>query len=77
MIEGVSKVVIEVEDQDRARAFWTEKLAFELVQDTSYGDERWVEVRPPDKTGPRPQPASGQAAERVRHAADVERLLRL
>jgi lactoylglutathione lyase len=49
VIEGVSKVVIEVEDQDRALRFWTEKLGFELVQDTPSGDERWLEVRTPDK----------------------------
>jgi lactoylglutathione lyase len=49
VIEGVSKVVVEVEDQDRALAFWTATQGFELVQDTAYGDERWVEVRTPDK----------------------------
>jgi lactoylglutathione lyase len=49
MIGGVSKVVIEVEDQARALGFWTETLGFELVQDTTYGEERWVEVRTPDK----------------------------
>jgi predicted enzyme related to lactoylglutathione lyase len=48
MIEGVSKVVIEVEDQDRARAFWTGTLGFGLVQDVPYGEERWLEVEPPD-----------------------------
>jgi lactoylglutathione lyase len=49
VIEGVSKVVIEVDDQARALAFWTETLGFELQQDTPYGEERWVEVRTPDK----------------------------
>ena len=49
MIEGVSKVVIEVDDQTRALSFWTERLGFELYQDTPYGEERWVEVRTPDK----------------------------
>jgi predicted enzyme related to lactoylglutathione lyase len=48
VIEGVSKVVIDVEDQDRALAFWTEKLGFRLVQDTPYGEERWLEVGTPD-----------------------------
>jgi predicted enzyme related to lactoylglutathione lyase len=48
MIIGVSKVVIEVNDQDRAKAFWTETMGFELVQETPYGDERWLEVRSPD-----------------------------
>jgi predicted enzyme related to lactoylglutathione lyase len=49
VIDGVSKVVIEVEDQDRALAFWTGKLRFELHQDLTYGEERWVEVRTPDQ----------------------------
>ena len=49
MIAGVSKVVIEVDDQARALGFWTERLGFELHQDTTYGEERWVEVRTPDR----------------------------
>lgn len=49
MIEGVNKVVIEVVDQDRALQFWTENMGFSLVQDARYGDERWIEVRTPDK----------------------------
>jgi lactoylglutathione lyase len=48
VIAGVSKVVIEVDDQARALRFWTETMGFELNQDTTYGDERWVEVRTPD-----------------------------
>ena len=51
MISGVSKVVVDVDDQDRAKAFWTDVMGFELVQDTPYGDDgtRWLEVRTPDK----------------------------
>jgi lactoylglutathione lyase len=65
MIRGVAQVVIEVEDQDRAKTFWTETLGFELAQDAPYGEERWLEVRTPDKAvtvvlavrhGPTPQP---------------------
>jgi lactoylglutathione lyase len=48
VITGVSKVVIEVEDQDRALGFWTKTMGFELVEDAPYGDERWLEVRSPD-----------------------------
>ncbi len=48
MIGGVSKVVIDVEDQERAKAFWTETMGFELAQDATYGEERWLEVRTPD-----------------------------
>jgi lactoylglutathione lyase len=49
MIEGVSKVVIEVDDQARALRFWTETMGFELYRDMTYGAERWVEVRTPDE----------------------------
>ena len=50
MINGVSNVGIEVDDQDRAKAFWVETMGFELVQDTPYkGGARWLEVRTPDK----------------------------
>jgi lactoylglutathione lyase len=49
MISGVSKVVIEVEDQDRAKEFWTETMGFGLVQDVPYEEERWLEVRSPDR----------------------------
>ena len=49
MIEGVQKLVVEVEDQDRARRFWTEAMGFTLAQDSPYGDERWLEVRTPDR----------------------------
>ena len=49
MIGGVTKVGVDVEDQDRAKAFWIQAMGFDLVQDTSYGDERWLEVRTPDK----------------------------
>jgi lactoylglutathione lyase len=49
VIEGVQKLVVEVEDHDRARRFWTEAMQFELVRDVLYGEERWLEVRTPDK----------------------------
>jgi predicted enzyme related to lactoylglutathione lyase len=48
VIEGVSKAVIEVEDQDRALEFWTETMGFTLIQDAPYGEERWLEVKTPD-----------------------------
>ena len=36
-----------VGDQDEALAWYTEKLGFELRQDVSYGDWRWVSVGAP------------------------------
>jgi predicted enzyme related to lactoylglutathione lyase len=49
MISGISKVVIPVDDQERAKQFWTRRMGFELRRDESYGDERWIEVSPPDR----------------------------
>jgi catechol 2,3-dioxygenase-like lactoylglutathione lyase family enzyme len=38
---------LPVTDQDRAKAFYVDKLGFELVADTAMGpDQRWVQVRP-------------------------------
>jgi catechol 2,3-dioxygenase-like lactoylglutathione lyase family enzyme len=43
MISGVSKVVLLVDDQQRAKEFWTNRMGFELRRDESCGDERWIE----------------------------------
>jgi predicted enzyme related to lactoylglutathione lyase len=48
MISGVRKVIVPVEDQERAKAFWTERVGFATVRDETYGEERWIEVAPPD-----------------------------
>jgi predicted enzyme related to lactoylglutathione lyase len=48
MITGVSKVVVAVDDQELSREFWTSQVGFELLRDESYGDERWIELRPPE-----------------------------
>ena len=44
MIKGVQKLVVEVEDQDRALRFWTGAVGFEVAQDVSYGEERWLDL---------------------------------
>jgi lactoylglutathione lyase len=49
MVTGVHQVVLYVDDQQRAKRFWTEKMGFELVQDAPYGEgQRWIEVVTPD-----------------------------
>ncbi|MQA11973.1 MAG: glyoxalase [Pseudonocardiaceae bacterium] len=49
MIRGVNRVVLTVDDQERARKFWTEKLGFSVATDAAYGDDqRWLEVASPD-----------------------------
>ena len=66
VIKGVSKVVVAVEDQQQAKQFWTTRMGFSVTQDEAYGDERWVEVAPPDGgpvLGAHP-PARGPAAAR-------------
>jgi catechol 2,3-dioxygenase-like lactoylglutathione lyase family enzyme len=36
MIRGMSQVLLEVEDQDRALSFWTETMGFDLVNDAPW-----------------------------------------
>ena len=50
MITGVAKVVVPVDDQERAREFWTGAIGFNVVMDERYGDERWIEVEAPDRS---------------------------
>ena len=50
MITKVGTVSIFVEDQDRAKAFYTEKLGMELIADSELyagADSRWLSVAPP------------------------------
>ncbi|MFJ7212543.1 VOC family protein [Amycolatopsis sp. NPDC098790] len=51
-IQGVSKVVVGVEDQARAKEFWSETVGFAVTTDVPYDDEgrRWVEVTAPNGT---------------------------
>ena len=46
MNDGVSTICIFVKDQDQAKAFYTEKLGFELHQDSPMGESRWIAVAP-------------------------------
>ncbi len=48
MLLGINKVRVGVLDQDRARRFWVHTMGCEIVQDESYGEECWLEVRLPD-----------------------------
>jgi catechol 2,3-dioxygenase-like lactoylglutathione lyase family enzyme len=46
MITGIKFVSIPTTDQDRALAFYTEKLGFKLVTDQPFDDkQRWIELR--------------------------------
>ncbi len=46
MIDAVATVCIFVNDQEKAKAFYTEKLGFELRQDSPMGESRWIAVAP-------------------------------
>jgi predicted enzyme related to lactoylglutathione lyase len=51
VIKGISQVIVPVDDQERAKEFWTSKIGFEVATDAPYGEGgRWIEVRPPDGT---------------------------
>jgi predicted enzyme related to lactoylglutathione lyase len=47
VIGAVGKVIVPVEDQERAKEFWAERVGFEVTRDETYGDERWIEVSSP------------------------------
>jgi catechol 2,3-dioxygenase-like lactoylglutathione lyase family enzyme len=47
-ISQVGRVIVPVSDQDKAIAFYTDKLGFSLTADIPFGEgDRWVEVAPP------------------------------
>ncbi len=46
-ISRVHTVAVPVSDQERALAFYTGKLGFEVRRDTTFGaGERWIEIAP-------------------------------
>jgi predicted enzyme related to lactoylglutathione lyase len=60
VITGVGK--------EEAKEFWTTRMGFEATRDETYGDERWIEISPPNgdpilvlsprtEEEPRPEPA--------------------
>lgn len=50
MISGVAKVIVPVDDQVRAKEFWATRVGFDVATDETYGDERWIEMSPPDRS---------------------------
>jgi len=45
MITHVKFVSIPTTDQDRALAFYTERLGFKILTDQPFGSQRWIELR--------------------------------
>jgi lactoylglutathione lyase len=51
MISRVHKIIIPVDDEGRAREFWTSRLGFAVTRDERYGEgQRWIEVAPPNRS---------------------------
>ena len=46
VINAISSVSVVVSDQDRALAFYTQKLGFELQMDAPMGQSRWIQLAP-------------------------------
>jgi lactoylglutathione lyase len=48
VITDVRKIIVPVEDEARAKGFWTTQMGFDLTLDQTYGGgQRWIEVAPP------------------------------
>lgn len=47
MIKQIKFVSIPVRDQDRALAFYRDKLGFEVKTDQPFGPQRWIELAVP------------------------------
>jgi len=47
MIKAIKFTSVPVSDQDRALAFYTEKLGFAVATDQPFGEQRWIELRIP------------------------------
>jgi catechol 2,3-dioxygenase-like lactoylglutathione lyase family enzyme len=46
MIKGIKFASVPTNDQDRALAFWTEKMGFQVHTDQPFdGTQRWIELR--------------------------------
>ncbi|OOQ58362.1 hypothetical protein BC343_10615 [Mucilaginibacter pedocola] len=47
MAQNIAQITLVIDDYDEAIAFFTQKLGFELLEDTSLSDaKRWVTVSP-------------------------------
>jgi catechol 2,3-dioxygenase-like lactoylglutathione lyase family enzyme len=45
-ITEVATILVPVSDQERALAFYTERLGFRNTMDYTFGETRWIEVSP-------------------------------
>lgn len=50
--QNISNIALVVESYDDAIEFYTQKLNFQLIEDTDLGGgKRWVQISPPNSTG--------------------------
>ena len=50
--QTIGSIALVVKNYDDAIAFYTQKLQFELIEDTDLGDgKRWVLISPPNSSG--------------------------
>jgi catechol 2,3-dioxygenase-like lactoylglutathione lyase family enzyme len=45
-ITEIATILVPVSDQDKALAFYTERLGFTKTMDYTFGETRWIEVSP-------------------------------
>ena len=64
MKQSIAHLALVVKDYDEAIAFFTNKLRFDLVEDTCQPeqDKRWVVVAPPNSSGSCPAATGSYAA---------------
>ena len=46
MIQQVGKIMLYVEDQEKTKEFWVEKVGFSVVEDQTQDIIRWIEITP-------------------------------
>ncbi|MFG3613867.1 VOC family protein [Rummeliibacillus stabekisii] len=47
MINNVGQIMLYVDDQDKAKEFWTEKVGFSVISEEDNGQGmRWIEIAP-------------------------------
>ncbi|WP_150285248.1 VOC family protein [Rummeliibacillus sp. TYF-LIM-RU47] len=47
MINNVGQIMLYVDDQDKAKEFWTEKVGFSVIAEEDNGQGmRWIEIAP-------------------------------
>lgn len=46
MNQQVGKIMLYVEDQEKFKEFWVEKIGFNVVEDQTQDSIRWIEITP-------------------------------